>query len=184
MAIELECKLPLPAREPLVAKLRALGAEALGEVRESNWVLDAPADTLRQRHRLLRVRSLDGREEGVITFKQPAPPGEFKRREELEFVVGSAPAARRLLAELGYESKWFYEKRRDRWRYQGCEIFLDLLPEIGCFIEIEGPDESAIKKVLAQLELDPSAHIAGSYRQLFAQSRAARGQPFGDMRFA
>jgi hypothetical protein len=43
---------------------------------------------------------------------------------------------------------------------------LDELPLLGCFVEIEGPDDKAIAAVQTDLGLADSAHIVESYAAL------------------
>ena len=183
MPLELECKIRIRDRAPLAACLEKLGAKHAGETEERNWVMDTPEGRLKQQCLLLRLRALDNQKEGILTVKGPAQDRTFKAREEIEVGISSTAAAQRGLELLGYKVAWYYEKRRDRWYYQGCEIALDELPEIGCFVEIEGPDDASISKVLQQLQLDPSAHIKANYLMLFAEHCAAQGVGLTHMRF-
>ena len=183
MHIERECKIRVRDQDALKARLESRDALSLGRVYERNWVFDTAEHELHARQVLLRLRSADNEKGGTLTVKCPAPHSQFKTREEIEVQVGSMSGAKTLLAALGYEPKWYYEKYREYWRYRGCVIALDQLPEIGTFIEVEGPADHAIRLVLEDLELDPEEHIDLNYLGLFEQFCQSKGEPMRDMRF-
>jgi adenylate cyclase, class 2 len=183
MKIELECKIPIPDRAALADKLSALGAERESDVRECNWVFDTPERTLRDGEKLLRMRTTSEDGAALVTVKTPAPEASFKCRNEIEIEVESPRAMEALLTALDYEIEWYYEKKREHWIYEGCEISLDELPEIGCFIEVEGPDEASIARVLHALDVDPDGHVDDTYRGIYRRHLAARGEPERALRF-
>ena len=57
----------------------------------------------------------------------------------------------------------WYQKRRESWRLDDCRIELDEPPHIGLFVEIEGPDPSAISAVADRLGLAGAVHEKASY---------------------
>jgi len=59
-----------------------------------------------------------------------------------------------------------FEKRRHRWRLEDCLVEIDSLPELGDFVEIEGPSESRVYDVRSQLVLDDHPFIQESYASL------------------
>lgn len=179
--MEIEAKIRVAELESHRARLQILGGVPHGRVRERNMVLDDKDRALLNSGKLLRVRSFGG-EDCILTVKAPAPAGEFKTREEIETRVASKENLLRQLAFLGYEIAWIYEKERDSWSYGGCEVALDRLPEIGCFIEIEGAPE-AIRRVCGDLNLDPGSHIDDNYLGLWQKHLAARGESYRDMIF-
>lgn len=183
MKLELECKIPIDDRAALASRLHALGAEDCGEVYERNWVLDTPDRSLHASYTLLRLRVEDGAEHALLTIKKPARQSEFKSRQEYEVTVESKSAMLMALQALGYDVVWYYEKKRARWRYNGCTIALDDLPQIGSFIEIEAGTESRISEALQQLDINPNDHVDGTYRSLYEQYCEKYGHSVGDMEF-
>jgi predicted adenylyl cyclase CyaB len=85
-----------------------------------------------------------------------------------------ADSMRRLLSELGYEEMLVVEKKRRLWRLDRCEVALDDLPLLGCFVEIEGPDEKEIADVQERLGLLDLPHIAKSYAHLIKEQQCSR----------
>lgn len=182
--IERECKIPVPAREPVAARLAARGAVFRGGGREDNRLFDTAGGELAARGVLLRLRTVAGRPGGVLTVKgPPVAGGAFKARDEWETRVDDPAALALGLAALGYRPARRYQKDRDEWDYAGTHVALDVLPELGAFVEVEG-EEAAIRGVLADLGLDPAAHRPENYLTLWDRDRAARGRPPGDPLFA
>lgn len=167
MPVELEAKIPVDTHQPVQDALRAAGAIYRGRVLEVNHLLDRDDYSLRNEGCGLRVRTVtveDGNDPGAtMTFKGPKRDGPFKQREEHETKVGDALAALAILRTLGYTRELVFEKRRETWQLGDCTIELDELPELGRFVEIEGPSEEAITMLLAKLGLDASHSIAESY---------------------
>jgi adenylate cyclase class 2 len=127
---------------------------------------------------------MEGEPEGTLTVKYREATARFKSRREIELRVGTPGRVPDVLALMGFRVEWFYEKIRECWRYRGCSVALDELPLVGCFIEVEGPDEETIDAILAELGLDPGAHVEESYFGLFRRYCAERGLPFGNLRFS
>lgn len=196
MAVELECKVAVASHHGLAEKLRAAGAEYLGRVLEVNRLFDNAEQALLHRGCGLRVRSvriLDGHANGAaatLTFKGPVQTSTFKQREEVELPIGDADAMALLLTELGYVAWLTFEKRRETWRYcpgdpnTSCTVVLDELPELGCFVEIEGPTQACIERVAALLELDAGGSITRSYAALIAERQVTAHAGPMTLRFA
>jgi adenylate cyclase, class 2 len=173
MQQENECKIPIGSRSEVASSLRKLGAIDEGDVFERNWIFDTPDNRLRKEKKLLRLRQ---DERGLATFKGPPLPGTFKRREEQECEVSDIETLRAIFERIGFSEMWYYEKRRHSFSLEGCHIALDLVPELGSFIEVEGPSEDMIETTLAKLRLDPANHMRDSYLGLFqAQCRDEEG---------
>ncbi len=172
MAFEIEAKLRVTSHERVRERLGALGATALGRVLETNRIFDLRDGSLRKRGCGLRVRSAVDEKTGqcraTLTFKGPVVPGPFKSREELEVLVSDAETTARMLGLLGFISILCYQKRRESWRLGDCRVELDEPPHIGLFVEIEGPNDSAILAVQADLGLGGATHLRASYIRMLA----------------
>ena len=179
---ELECKLKLEEPEGVVARLAALGAVYHGEVHERNRVFDR-AGELAARQELLRLRVTDDHAWGILTHKRPAPEKHYKCRVETETRVENAENTRIILESLGFEQDWFYEKKRQSWVLEGCELVIDRLPQLGYYLEIEAPDEPTIDRLLAELGLDRRQNLNTNYRQIWREHCERTGRDFKDWRF-
>jgi adenylate cyclase class 2 len=145
---ETEIKLPVADLPKLLAKLQAMGARPLGRVLERNTVFDTDAADLRQRGRLLRLRSETpagspfapaGRAKTILTAKSP-PADESRQPEAPKYKVlierevevhdpapPALPAERKLrdrgwafaLGVLGLRVGFRYEKYRTTFAVRG-----------------------------------------------------------------
>jgi adenylate cyclase class 2 len=179
---ELEVKFYIPDLAVIRARLGDLGARRTQpRVHETNLRFDTPDGELTRSFRVLRLRQ-DAR--ARITYKGPGSEQDGVRaRLELEFRVSDFEAARRVLAELGYEVSVMYEKYRAAYALQDVEVTLDEMP-YGNFVEIEGPDGASIRRVAEALQLDWEARILESYLTLFDHLREAMGLEFQHLSFA
>lgn len=172
MPTEIEAKLRVESHAPVRERLRAVGAECLGSVLETNLIFDRPEGSLRQTGYGLRVRRManvdSGESSATLTVKGPVVPGPFKSREELEINISSADTAARMLGLLGFVQVLRYQKRRESYRFGDCRIELDEPPHVGVFVEIEGPTESAIQAVQKKLNLMGLPHVKASYPSMLA----------------
>ncbi|HEY1684772.1 MAG TPA: class IV adenylate cyclase [Tepidisphaeraceae bacterium] len=173
--LEIEAKLRIADFSPLRAQLEKLGAVRLGQRDETNIFFDTPDRRLLAADKGLRLRHqrdlATQHDQFILTFKGPNLPGPLKQREERELTIESATSAIALLKSLGYEPIFQFQKRREIWQLNDCEIALDELPDLGKFVEIEGPSENAIQSLLQQLSLQNEPLIRESYVALLLNSR-------------
>lgn len=179
MATELEAKMQVPDHKSVRETLHAQGATRVGSVMELNTFFDTADKALLAEDRGLRVRHAcdfeTGEERHVITYKGSQQPGELKNREEIEVVADDGEQSSLLLERLGYSPTLSFEKRRETWRMDDCLIELDELPQLGCFVEIEGPDEEAVLSVRDALELDDRPLVRKSYIAMVAELLKSTG---------
>lgn len=187
MAIEIEAKMRIDGMEEITQRLRAEGASYVGTVTERNTYFDTPEASLKSADEGLRVRTElqphDNSTRVVVTYKGPRQAGPFKTRREIEFTVSDADAAESLFDALHYIKVLTFEKRRQTWRLDHCEVVLDTLPELGHFLEIEGPGEAAVDVVRRRLGLEDHPLITTSYLGLICGHLEDHGRARGEFRF-
>ncbi len=181
MALEVEAKIRVDDLVGIRERLNRLGAVNEGLARDVNWVFNSADGSLARSGVLLRLRSL-GDPGGIVTVKRPVDGGDFKTREEVECMVDSSEDFLKQLEMLGYVLDWIYERRRQTWLWRDCVLALDEMPELGCFVEIEG-DAEKIREVCAELGLDPQAHIDDNYLTLWKKHLEVRGEKKRNMLF-
>lgn len=164
--MEIEIRFKLADAKNLRKKLRELSSKCLERWKGCDIIFDRKNE-LTSHGRLLRLRlGMEKSGRGKLTYKGPYRNHFFKVREEFETIVENAEIATKILTGLGYLSVIQYEKRTELWKYGGTEIYIEELPRIGCFMEIEG-SEKDIKKVAKILGFDILKGIKKSYRQYF-----------------
>jgi adenylate cyclase class 2 len=176
MAQEIEAKYRLHDPAGLRERLIARGAQRVTQVLEENRLFDTADRKLQAADSGLRLRTrraLDGGQpvSGTLTYKGPRAAGKMKTREEVETAVTDPSASATILQRLGFGEVVVYEKRRETWQLDECEVCLDELPQLGWFVEIEGPSVASIEAVASKLAL----HINRLLRETYVEMAAAHG---------
>jgi len=162
MSKEIELKVTVPDHAEATAALEGAGAEHVGAMVQTDRFFDTPEKALRGSDRGLRIRTVEhlsgwGAEadaRAVVTFKGPREAASgVKIRAEHETRVDDEEALVWVFQACGLKPMLTIQKRRTTWRLDECLVELDELPAIGCFVEIEGPDEAAVDAVRAKLGL-------------------------------
>jgi predicted adenylyl cyclase CyaB len=173
VSLEIEIKLPVASHEPLRRRLEALGATRRSAGVQTDRIFDRPDGELRRRGVALRIRSFqpDGGADPQVTLtvKGPAKAGGVKIREEIEQTLDDADRAVAMLNLLGFETTLTFQNHRESWPYRDCEVALDRVPYLGCFVEIEGPSEERVLAIRRELNLEPIAHRPSSYAKMLVE---------------
>lgn len=170
--VEREIKLEYPSVEAARVAIGALGLPPLRPRRlQDDTLFDTPDRSLRDRGCALRLRR-DG-DVSLLTFKGPAEPGDMKVRPEHETGIDTPEACRAILAGLGYEPAFRYQKYREEFGDASCIVALDETP-VGVFVELEGTRERIIA-LAATLGFTPADYVTSSYYRLHQERRAALG---------
>ena len=179
MAVEIEIKMKVDHLAPVRDRLRELGATHAGEVMETNTFFDTPDRALLASDCGLRLRHTRNgatrQEKHVLTYKGPRGEGQVKKREEIEVGVDRADAAEQMMERLGYVRRLCFEKRRETWRLDNCTVELDLLPELGSFVEIECPSEADVMRLREKLGLANVEPVTPTYADIVSHHLSDRG---------
>ena len=204
---EIEIKLPVADLATLRGGLKRLRAQEISpRTHELNTLYDTPGQNLRQRGRLIRIRTEKvaatvkretwPRELGaVLTYKGPARSQlrgraatrgsrRFKIKEEAEVRVDQADQIDRILGGLGLHPTFHYEKYRTTYvlpGVKGVKIELDQTP-IGNYVELEG-SPSSIDRAAHLLGYGPADYIRDTYGALYLADCRRRGRKPGHMLF-
>ncbi len=168
IAQETEIKLAVPDARFARRLLRTAGFRvSRPRVFEANTVFDTPRRSLRRAATLLRVRQAGGTV--TLTYKGRAVAGRHKSREELELEIPDAGAIAAILARLGFEAAFRYEKCRTEFRQprRSGIIMLDETP-VGVFLELEGTAHW-IDRTARKLGFEESHYITASYGRLYLE---------------
>jgi adenylate cyclase class 2 len=175
MPLETEIKLRLPqGPDRARALLEKHGFHAAGPRQlETDQTFDLPGGDLRRTDRLLRLRTSGGH--WTVTYKAPPVASAHKSREEIETDVSDGEAFEYILAALGYQPSFAYQKFRTAFEAPGQEgiVMLDETP-IGDFLELEG-SESWIDQTARMLGFGPADYVTSSYAGLYEEFRRTQG---------
>jgi predicted adenylyl cyclase CyaB len=185
---EIEIKLKVDHLAPVRDRLKQLGAVRIGEALETNLFFDTPDHVLLAAGSGLRIRRardpVGGTEKLIVTYKGPRDPGVVKRREEIELTVDDADHAIALLARLGYPHQLSFEKRRESWTLDQARVEMDLLPELGSFVEIECPTEAEVLRARDMLGLADATVVAQTYPELVSRHLSQRRAGEATLKFS
>jgi adenylate cyclase, class 2 len=171
--VEIETKLQVEDHDSVRAQLKECGASRIGNYLETNIFFDKVDRALLATDRGLRLRIARDTEthsnQFTLTYKGPRLPGQVKSREEHELSVDSSEETAAILECLDFRKVFSFEKKRERWKLDGCMIELDEVPHLGYFVEIEGPSEQAVLALHAKLNLNNQSMIKASYVALLME---------------
>ena len=162
MAQEIEVKFRVAGLAGIRRRVRAAGGVHRWTVRQTDVYFDTPARDLLAGNTGLRLRHVRAIRRGTceidtrseLTYKgPPSKHKSLKIRPEHQTHIDDADAVIEILTAVGVQPAMTIQKRRASYQLGPCLVELDELPAIGCFVEIEGPSESAIAKAAALLNL-------------------------------
>ena len=159
---EIEVKFAVTGHQAVSDALRREGGTYMGSFEQTDQFYDTPQGRLRDGGcglRIRRSRRLDGVGGEIdtrpqVTFKGPRRTDlRAKVRPEYQTHVDDAQALEKVFEACGLVETVVVRKRRTSYRLGGCMVELDELADIGCFVEVEGPDEPTVFKVARRLGL-------------------------------
>ena len=171
MSYEIEAKIKVAALRPIRDKLEKLGADFSQSVQQVDSYFMDTHKLLKKNDCGLRIRQqiVEGQTSAKITFKGPRTDSKFKSRAEYETGIDDVETMEKIFDALGYHKRLTFEKKRAIWALDGCEICLDEVPHLGCFVEVEGPHEDVISGVLEKLDLHNEPHISKGYAAMISR---------------
>jgi len=159
--VEVEIKAKINNIDEMRERIKVNGGKLIFKNLIRDFSFDYENEELRKRDCVLRVRVFESGE-GVITFKGPRKADKrYKIREELEVHVGNGLSAVKIFERLGFKQVFRIDRIREIYEFEeeGVRIMLDVFPEIGAFLEIEG-NKRGIEKVVRKLRMNRDAFTA------------------------
>lgn len=157
---EIEAKFLAVDHGALRGKLREIGAVQLQPVRlMRRKAYDFPDGSLDKIGGWVRVR--DEGDKVTMSYKQ-LNDRTVHGTKDITLVVSSFDTAHAFLTALGLRMNGYYETKRESWSLGNVQIELDEWPWIKPFVELEGPNEAAVRTVAQQLGLDWNNAVFGS----------------------
>jgi adenylate cyclase class 2 len=178
--LETEVKFYIGNSEKFRERIVKFGGHSKGRFFERNVCYEDRDKTLIRHSSLLRLRT---GATTLLTFKSipPEVDEDYKIMNEIEVEVSDAEKMDRILNHLGFHREQVYEKWREIFATEGCEICLDSLP-FGDFVEIEG-HKNAIQHLARSLHLPWEKRIVAGYLAIFEAIRTKRQFSFTDITF-
>lgn len=113
----------------------------------------------------VRLRNEGSR--STLTLKQVTDASTIDGTTEIETTVGDLHATAEILTKLGLQELRYQENYREEWQLGDVVFDLDTWPDLPTFLEIEGPDEAAVRHAADQLGLDYAEARFGSVDEIY-----------------
>lgn len=176
-SVEVEVKARVDDLEDARQRLFKEGARQVTEIRQVDHYFDHPCRSFKETDEALRVREEAG--DIVLTYKGPKLDEETKTRHENELDIGSADAAVDLLESLGFTPAPLVEKNREVYELDDVTVCLDLVQNVGTFVELEqvtepeDVDEARDRLIRMAEDLDLTDLERRSYLELLIEEEPA-----------
>ncbi len=173
---EVEGKFPVSCNslESIEGKIVKLGGRLLEEVAEEDVYYAHPCRDFTVTDEALRTRKVS--DKITLTYKGPKLPGKVKRRTEI--IVKINGNIDEVLSRLGFRPVIAVYKKRKYYELNETVVSIDIVKDLGCFVEIESEsgDEDKVLRTAQLLGLYPSTIIEESYAEMIAKKEEARGK--------
>lgn len=137
---------------------------------------DSPGRSLAAHDFVVRLRYID--DDTLIALKgRRFESGEFDiSRIELEFPVLSKEAIQADLLQKQLEVTWYFEKKRESFRINGLDVLIELdeIPDVGFYVEFEGPSQE-IRRAEKMFEEALGQKERRNYKEIYVAFRASQG---------
>jgi predicted adenylyl cyclase CyaB len=173
--IETEAKFQISEPAALLRKLEAVGYIEQWHRFQRDEYYDVKDRTLGELDYVIRLRVEDGTV--MWAFKGPRFRTDTLEYSRLEFELPvPEDEARRELDRRGLSITWVFEKRRTEFKRDltGVGVFLDEVPELGFFLDIEGP-LAEVRAAADELRESLGPQQTQNYMELFVAHKSALG---------
>ena len=173
LEVEAKYRVDCSRLELVRSRLESMGATRVYGGLEEDTYFNHPCRDFAASDEALRLRVSGG--SARLTYKGPRLPSRgVKRRLEVEVEVASGGEVREVLERLGFKPVAVVRKWREAYRLGETLIMIDSVEGLGCFIEIEGPEDS-IESVASALGLREADKVEATYLELILAREAGEG---------
>ncbi len=148
---EIEVKFLDVDKSALIEKLQSLKAKDLGEELITEQIFYDKEKKWIEEHKFIRIRTT--KKGSFLTYKHTQDRTALGVLE-IEFKIEEHQKVKDFLEQINFVMNRSQEKKRHKFTIEDVIIDIDTWPKIPTYVEIEGPNEAAIKKVSEQLGFD------------------------------
>ena len=184
MSLEVEMKYQLENIEPFVAKINQLDFKPKGNSKQADTYYQHPVKDYAQTDEALRIRQCN--QDIMLTYKGPVLDKIAKTRKEIEIPLAlkseNISQVREFVEHLGFRKVFTVEKERSTYtgtfESSPVEIVIDIVTDLGVYVEIETIVEEEQKDAARELLLRLSSQLGlekmerRSYLRLLLEKQA------------
>ena len=149
--MEIEVKLKVIDHESVIAAIKDVGGEKFGKKIQTD-IYFGNSDLIKRKE-FLRVRHTPDNNE--LTFKNSGYiQDDVHVRIEHNVTVSDDKITCKILKSLGYKEFLTIKKQRTTFKVRSCLVELDVVEDLGTFVEIEGPSIEKVNMVKHLIKLD------------------------------
>jgi len=155
-------------------RLTRLGAENIGTFRQTDFYFDTPKGRL-------KLREVEGKDKAMLVYYERKDEKGPKRSNVFILEILEPTVFKTLLNKI-LEIKAIVDKTREIYRYQGTQIHLDTVKELGTFIEFEkethtnpqaiSRSKRALEELMEKLGINPNELEKFSYGDLIQNKQS------------
>ncbi len=137
---------------------------------ETDYYFVHPCRDFLESDEALRARFVDGKIES-LTYKGPRLKRDLKTRYEIVVKISSGDIIE-LLNRLGFKVGVVVVKKRDYYKYNDVLVTLDVVKDLGCFVELEllGDSEDLLDSIVEELGIEGKV-VKESYAELLMNKK-------------
>jgi adenylate cyclase class 2 len=166
-----ELKAKADSLEPLREKLESLKAEYIGTFRQVDTYYEVPQGRL-------KLRETEGANKAqLIYYERPDVQG--PKQTQVCIIELRKPQFMKLFLSKVLRIKTVVDKQRAIYRFEGTQVHLDMVQNLGTYVEFERPAENTpeaaqkahetLERLMRTFGVEPEALRKGSYSDLLMQ---------------
>ncbi|MFT4250019.1 MAG: class IV adenylate cyclase [Candidatus Woesearchaeota archaeon] len=162
MDTEYEAKILEVDVEEIKKRLEELGAVFVGEKFQKRYVYHFVS---KQENKWVRLRT-----DGEITTLAVKEVSEntISGTQEAEIVVNDFAQAHKLILALGFRQIAYQENKRVSYELEGVDVEIDTWPRIPTYIEVEGPSEEEVVRVVEKLGFREEQIVSKPVKEIYS----------------
>ena len=181
---EIEIKLPVKSRGQILEQLKDMGFLETAYILEEDTYFNSVYHDMKQHDEALRIRKstdlLTGNKQAQINFKGPKLDQISMSRMELETKIKEADVMKNILLHLDFQPVAVVSKRRNYLKKGDMTACVDLVKDLGAFLELEVIAESEEKraeclermgKILTELGYSMKDTVRTSYLGMLMENK-------------
>lgn len=149
--MEIEIKAKCENFTEVIKKLKELGAKLIKKQHQIDIYYNHPNKDLRKLNEYIRLRKANHAKEVVFGYHINLADGVNR---EIEVKVDDWQSFEKILELSGFKKLGIIDKKREKYEFEAFKITLDIVKDIGNFVEIETDGEESEQETKKQVCLE------------------------------
>lgn len=146
--MEIEVKARAASLIDVESRIKHLGGIFQSEHTHHDTYFDTGGRELAKSDEVLRLRMIDDALDATLCYKGPRIDAISKTREEIEVGIDDKKSGQNILEQLGFLESVIVDKRRKTYKLGDFELSLDIVENLGTFVEIEAMSNHKVEELI------------------------------------